>query len=179
MDCNTPGRSICLQFLELAQTHIHCVGDAIQPPHPLSSLCPPAFSLSQHQCLPTGSISLLSKGLSRVFSSTIVWKCQFFSTRPSLWSQLSHLYMTTGKTIALTRWKFISKILSLLFNMLSRFLILFLPSSKCLLISWLQSPSAVILEPRKIKVSHCFHCFPIYFPWSDGTRCHDIRFLNV
>ena len=65
--------------------------------------------------------------------------------------QLSHPYMTTGKTIALTRWTFVSKIMSLLFNMLSKFVITFLPRSKRLLISWLQSPSAVILEPRKIK----------------------------
>ena len=77
--------------------------------------------------------------------------------------QLSHLYMTTGKTIALTRWTFVDKVMSLLFNMLSRLVITFLPRSKHLLISWLQSPSAVILEPRKIK-SDCFHCFPIYFP---------------
>ena len=79
--------------------------------------------------------------------------------------QLSHLYMTTGKIIALTRQTFVGKVMSLLFNMLSRLVITFLPRSKCLLISWLQSPSAVILEPRKI-VSHCFQCFPIYFPWS-------------
>ena len=65
--------------------------------------------------------------------------------------QLSHPYMTTGKTIALTRWTFVSKIMSLLFNMLSRFVIAFLPRSKCLLISWLQSPSALIVEPKKIK----------------------------
>ena len=65
--------------------------------------------------------------------------------------QLSHLYMTTGKTITLTRWTFVSKAMSLLFNMLSRFVIAFLPRSKRLFISWLQSPSAVILEPRKIK----------------------------
>ena len=63
--------------------------------------------------------------------------------------QLSHPYMTTGKTTALTRWTFVSKVMSLLFNMLSRFVIVFIPGSKCLLISWLQSPSAVILEPRK------------------------------
>ena len=92
--------------------------------------------------------------------------------------QLSHPYMTTGKTIALTTQTFVGKVMSLLFNMLSRFVITFLPRSKCLLISWLQSPSAVILEPRKI-VFHCFHCFPIYLPWSDGTRCHDLSFLNV
>ena len=65
--------------------------------------------------------------------------------------QLSHPYMTTGKTIALTRWTFVGKVMSLLFNMLSRLVITFLPRSKCLLISWLQSPSAVILEPQKIK----------------------------
>ena len=66
-------------------------------------------------------------------------------------AQLSHPYMTTGKTIALTRWSFVGKVLSLLFNMLSRLVIAFLPRSKCLLISWLQSPSAVILEPKKMK----------------------------
>ena len=75
--------------------------------------------------------------------------------------QLSHPYMTTGKTIALTRQTFVGKVMSLLFNMLSRLVITFLPRSKHLLISWLQSPSAVILEPPKNKVSHCFHCFPI------------------
>ena len=77
--------------------------------------------------------------------------------------QLSHSYMTTGKTIALTRWTFAGKVKSLLFNILSRLLIAFLPRSKRLLISWLQSPSAVILEPPKI-FSHCFLCFPIYLP---------------
>ena len=92
--------------------------------------------------------------------------------------QLSHPYMTTGKTIALTRRSFVGKVMSLLLNMLSRLVITFLPRSKCLLISWLQSPSAMILELKKI-VSHCFHCFPIYLPCSDGTRCHDLRFLNV
>ena len=75
--------------------------------------------------------------------------------------QLSHPYMTTGKTTALTIWIFVGKVKSLLFNMLSRFVTAFLPRSKGLLISWLQSPSTVILEPRN-KISHCFHCFPIY-----------------
>ena len=93
--------------------------------------------------------------------------------------QLSHWYMITGKTIALTRRTFVGKVMSLLFNMLSRLVIAFLPRSKCLLLSWLQSPSAVIFVAQKNKVSHCFHCFLIYFPWSDGTRCHDLRFLNV
>ena len=76
--------------------------------------------------------------------------------------QLSHPNMTTVKTIILTRLTFVSKVTSLLFNTLSRSVIAFLPRSKCLFISWLQSPSAVILEPPQIKVSHCFHCFPIY-----------------
>ena len=76
--------------------------------------------------------------------------------------QLSHPYMTTGKTIALTRWTFVGKVMSLPFNMLLRLDITFLPRSKHLLISWLQSPSTVILEPPKI-VWHCFHCFPICY----------------
>ena len=88
--------------------------------------------------------------------------------------QLSHPYITTGKTIALTRWTFVGKLMSLLFNMLSRLVIAFLPRSRRLLISWLQSPSAVILEPPQNKVYHCFHYFPIFLPWSDGTGYHDL-----
>ena len=99
----------------------------------------------------TGLISLLSKGLSRVFSSMTVWKHQFFSAQPSLWSNPSNPYMTTGKTIALTIETLVSKVMSLLFNMLSRFVTIFLPRGKHLLISRLQSPSTVILEPKKIK----------------------------
>ena len=78
--------------------------------------------------------------------------------------QLSHPYMTTGKTIALTRRTFLSKVMCLLFNVLSRLIIAFLPRSKCLLTSWLQSPFAVILEPPQNKACHYFHCFPIYLP---------------
>ena len=78
--------------------------------------------------------------------------------------QLSHPYITTGKPIALTRWTFVGKVMSLLLNMLSRLVIAFLPRRKRLLISWLQSPSAVILEPPPNEASHCFHCFPIYLP---------------
>ena len=87
--------------------------------------------------------------------------------------------MTTGKTLALTKRTFVSKVMSLLFNMLSRLVIAFLPRSKHLLISWLQSPSIVILGCQENKVCHCFHFFPIYLLWSDGTRCHDLSFLNV
>jgi len=79
-------------------------------------------------------------------SKASILRCSAFFT-----VQLSHPYMTTGKTIALTRWTFVGKVMSLLFNMLSRLVITFLPRSKSFLISWLQSPSALILEPRKIK----------------------------
>ena len=82
--------------------------------------------------------------------ASVLWCSAFFM----VW--LSHLFMTTGKTIALTKWNFFGKVMSLYFNMLSRWVITFLPRGKHLLISWLQSPSAVILEPKKI-VSHCFH----------------------
>ena len=87
--------------------------------------------------------------------------------------QLSHPYMTIRQNIALTRWTLVIKVMSLHFNMLSRLVIAFLPKSKHLLISWLLSPSAVIWEPKK-RVCHYCHCFPIYLPWSDGTRCHDL-----
>ena len=126
----------------------------------------------------TGLISLLSKGLSRVFSNMAVWKHQFFSAQLSLWSN-SYPYMTVGKTLALARWTFVSKVMSLFFNMMSRSVIAFFPRSKHLLTSCQQSPSAVIWEPPKIKVSHGVHCFPIYLPGSDGTGCHDLHFLNV
>ena len=94
--------------------------------------------------------------------------------------QLSHPYMTIGKTISLTRWTFVGKVMSLHFNMLSRFVIAFLPKSKRLLISWVQSVTICSdFGAPQNKVCHCVHCFPIYLPWSDGTRCHDLSFLNV
>ena len=93
--------------------------------------------------------------------------------------QLSQPYMTTGKTIALTRQTFLGKVMSLLFNILSRLVITFLPRSKNLLISWLQSPSAVIFGAQENKVSHCFYCLSIYLPWCDGIRYHDLNVLNV
>ena len=88
--------------------------------------------------------------------ASVLWCSDFFMV------QLSHSYMATGKTIALIIWTFVSKVMSLLFNMLSRFIIAFLPRSKCLLISWLQAPSAMILEPKKIY--HCFYISPFYLP---------------
>ena len=93
--------------------------------------------------------------------------------------QLSHPYMTTGKTVALTRWTFAGKVMSLLFNMLSALVITFLWRNKHLLISCLKSPSAVILEPPKIKSLNVSIVSPIYLPWSDGTKWHDLSFLNV
>ena len=98
----------------------------------------------------TGLISLLSKGLLSVFSNTTVQKHQFLRS-DFFMGQLSHLYMTTGKTIALTRQTFVSKLMSLLLNMQSSFLVAFLPRSKYLFISWLQSPSTVIWEAKKLK----------------------------
>ena len=92
--------------------------------------------------------------------------------------QHSHSYMTTGKTIALTRQTFVSKVMPLLFNPLSRLFIAFLPKSK--------HPNFMFavticsdFGAQENKVCHCFHCLPIYLLWSDGTRCHDLRFLNV
>ena len=98
--------------------------------------------------------------------ASILWCSAFFIV------QLLHPFMTPGKTIALTGWNFFDKVMSLLFNMLSRLFITFLPRSKRVLISWQQSPCAVILEPTspKNKVCHCFHCFPIYLPCSDLKR---------
>ena len=93
--------------------------------------------------------------------------------------KLSNPYMINGKTIALTWWTFVDRVMSLIFIKLSMLVIIFLPRSKCLWISWLHSPFAVILKPPKNKVWHCFHGFPTYFPWSDGTRCHILSFLNV
>ena len=89
--------------------------------------------------------------------ASILWRPAFFIV------QLSYPYMTTGKTIALTRWTFVGKVMSLFLNMLSRLVITFLPRSKCLLISWLQSPSVVILEPRKLSLT-LFPLFPHLFP---------------
>ena len=96
----------------------------------------------------TGWISLQSKGLSTVFSNTTVQKHQFFSAQLSSQSN-SHIHAWLLENHRLSRWTLVGKVVSLLFNMLSRLVITFLPRSKCLLISWLQSPSAVILEPKK------------------------------
>ena len=204
MNRSTPGLPVHHQLLELAQTHVHRVGDAIQPSHPLLSLSPPAFNLSQHQGLFQGvSFSQqVAKALDFQLHQSFQWifwtdslynwlaavqgthrsLFQHYSSKASMlrhWAffvvQLSHPYMTTGKTITVTTWTFVGKVMSLFFSMFARLVTAFLPRSKRLLISWLQSPSAVTLEPTKI-VCHCFHCFPTYLPWSDGTRRHDLSF---
>ena len=121
----------------------------------LKGVNPPVkFGERTRDCSPGQAKSLHQHHSSK---ASILWCSAFFTV------QLSHPYKTTGKTIALARQIFVGKVISQLFNMLSRLVITFLPRSKRLLISWLQSPSAVILEPPK-KVSHCFHCFPIYLP---------------
>ena len=202
MDCSMPGFPVHHQLLELAQTHVHQASDAIPSSYPLLSPSPSAFNLSHHQSLfqwvssshqvakywISASASVLPTNVQDWFPlgwtpcsprdsqwPSLIPHYQFFSAQLSF----SHPYMTTGKTIALTRWTFVSIVTSLLFNKRSRFVIAFLPKSKHLLISWLQSPPAMILEPKEKKVCHCFHCFPIYLPWSDGTRWHDINFLNA
>ena len=198
MDCSTPGFPLHHQLLELAQTHVHPVGDAIQPSYPLLSPSHPAFNLSQHQCLCKGVSSsyqvakvleLQLQYQSLQYSGLISFRIDCFdllalqgtsllqqhSSKTSVLQssacfilQLSHLYVTAGNTTALTRQTFVSKVMSLLFHMLCRLVIAFLPRSEHFLISWLQPPSAVILEPKKIKDCHCFHCdchcFPIYLP---------------
>ena len=119
-----------------------------------------------------------SKGLSRVLqhhsSKASILQCSAFFT-----VQLSQPYMTTGKTIALTRQTFVGKVMSLLLNILYRLVIAFLPRSKHLLILWLQSPPTVILEPPKIKSLTVSFFFPMYLPCGDGTGHHDLSFLNV
>ena len=166
MDCGTPGFTVHHQWtpnelLKLTQTHVHWVGDIIQPSHPLSSPSPPAFSLSQHQGLCNQSVLHIrwpnywsfsfsispSNEYSGLTSCRIDWfdllavqgplkrLLQHHSSKASTLQhsaffivQLSHPYMTPGKTIALTRWTFADKVMSLLFNMLSRLVITFPPS---------------------------------------------------
>ena len=119
----------------------------------------------------TGLTSLQSKGLWRVFYNTTVQKYQFFGAQLSLMVQHWHQYMTTGKTIAWIIWTFVGKVMSLLFNMLSRFVIAFLRRRKCLLVSWLQSPSSEILEPRKRK-SAAVSTF-------SSSICHEVMGLDA
>ena len=202
MDCSTSGLPVHHQLPEFTHTQVHRVSDAIQSSHPLSSPSP-TFNLSQHQGFSSESVLIrwpkywnFSFNISPsnehpgLISFRINWLdllavqgtlLQHHSSKASILRHsaffivhLSHPYMTPGKTIALTRQTFVGKVMSLLLNMLSRLVIIFLPRSKHLLISWLQSPSAVILEPLQIKSV----TVSIYLPWSDGTRCHDLSFRN-
>ena len=182
MYCSMPGFPVYHQALELAQTHVHRVGDTS---HPTISFSVIPFS-SRLQSFPTSGSFLMSQPFAsgvqsigasasasilpmniQMISFKIDWfdllavqgtlKCLFQHHSSILWCsaffmvQLSHPYMTTGKTVALTRRTFAGKVMSLLFNMLSRFVIAFLPRKNEILISWLQSSSTVILEPKKIK----------------------------
>ena len=120
----------------------------------------------------TGFISLQSKGLSSVFSNQK--HSAFFMV------QLSYLYMTTGKTIALTIQTFVGKVMSLLFNMLSSLVIIFLLRSKQVSFNFMAAVTICSdFGAQENKIWHCFHFFPIYLPWSVGTKCHDLSFLNV
>ena len=171
MDCSMSGFLVHHQLPELTKTHIHWVGDAIQPSHPLSSPSPPSFNLPSIRVFSNETVLHIrwpkywsfsfrispSNEYSGLISFRIDWLdllavqgtlkslLQHHNSKASILHhsaffmvQLSHPYMTTGKTIALTRWTFVSKVMSLLFNMLSRLVISFLPRNKRLLISWLQ-----------------------------------------
>ena len=161
-----PGFPVHDQYLTLAQTHVHRFGDAIQPSHPLSSPSAPSLNLAQHQglCISpsneySGLISFRMDWLDLLaVQGTFKSLLQHHSSKASILRcsaffivQLWHPYMTIAKTIALTRWTFAGKVMSLLFNILSRLVIAFLPRSKHILISWLQSSYMVIFEPKKIK----------------------------
>ena len=134
----------------------------------------------------TGLNSLQFKGFSSIFSNTTAQKHQFFHAQLSLYSNAHIHTWLTGKTIALIRWTFVGKVMSLHFNMLSRLVIDFLPRIKCLLISWLRSPTAVILEPLKISLS----LFPLFshlfamkwwdwMPWSYFSECCVLTFRSI
>ena len=202
--CLSPTPGVHLNLCPLSQWCLQTISSFVIPFSSCSQSFPASGSFQMNQLSASGdqSISfsfdmspsnehpgLISFRVDWLDLLAVQWSCksllQHHSSKVSILLrsahfivQLSNPYMTTGKTITLTRQTFVGKVMSLLLNMLSRLVITFLPRTKRLLISWLQSPSAVILKPRKI-VSHCFHCFPIYLPWSDGIRCHDFSFLNV
>ena len=105
--------------------------------------------------------------------TSILWGSAFFMV------QLSHLYMTTGKTTASTRWTFVSKVTSVLFNMLSRFFHSFSSKKQASFNFMTAGTICSDFGAQENKIWHSFHCFPIYLPWSDGIRCHDLHFSNV
>ena len=122
----------------------------------------------------TGWISLLSKGLWRVFSKTAIQKHQFFGAQLSLWSY-THIYMTTGKSIALTRGTYVGKVTSMLFNMLSGLVIAFLPKSKRIFNSMAAFTVHSDFGAQENKVCHCLHCFSIY--WSPSHEVMELGFM--
>ena len=147
MECSTPALPVHYQLPEFAQTHVHWVSDAIQPPQPLSSPSPSAFNLSQHQGLFQWVRFFASSGQSvGVSASASVLSMNIQGWFPL---ELTGWIFSQSKGIALTTSTFVNQMTSLLFNMLSRLVITFLPRSKHLL--WLQSPATVILECKKIK----------------------------
>ena len=202
MDCSMPGFPVHNQLLELAQTHVHWVGDAIQPFHPVlpfssylqSFSASGSFPMSQffasddqsigvspsssvlpmniQYWFPLGLTGLIlqSKGLTRVFSNTTVQKHQLVTIQLCLWSN-SHIHTWLLKKPQLWLTDLYCKNNVSAFNILSRLFIALLPRSKHLLISWLQSPSAVILEPKKIKSVTVSIVFP--------SICHEVIGLDV
>ena len=193
-----PGFPVHHQLPEPAQTHVHGISDAIQPSHPLPSVLPSirVFSSESALCIRWPKYWSFSFSIrpSNKYSGLISFRMNWFdlavqgtlksllhSSKASILChsaffmvQLSQPYMTTGKTIALTRRTFVSEVISQLLNMLCMFIIAFLPRSKCLLILWLQSLSSVILEPKKISVTAS--TFPLLFAMKWGTGCHDLVF---
>ena len=213
MNRSMPGLPIHHQLPESTQTHVHWVGDAFQPSHPLSSSSPPAlrvfptirvfsnesalhirwpkywsfnFNISpsnEHPgliCFRVDQLDFLAvQGTLKSFLQHHSSKASILQCSAFFIVQFSHPYMTTGKIITLTRRTFVDKVMSLLLNMLSRLVITFLPRCKSLYFMAAITICSDFGAPPQNKVWHCFHCFPIYFPWSDGTRCHDLSFLNV
>ena len=205
MNCSTPGFPVFHYLLEPTQTHVHWVGDAIQLSCPMSSPSSLALNFSQHQGLfqwvssshqvakvlelqlqlpmniqdwfplgLTNLISLQAKGLSKDFSSTTVWKHQFFGPQPSLWSS-SHIHTWLLEKLSLwldgplsAKWW----LCCLGFHCFS--------SKEQVSFNFVAADTICSdFGAQENKVSHCFHFSPIYLPWSDGTECHDLCFVNV
>ena len=206
MDCSMPGFLVLHDLPKFAQTHVHAIQPShpLSPPsspapnlsqhqglfqwvgslHQVAQIWSFSFSISPSK----ESSGLISYMLDRfnllAVQGTLKSLLQHHSSKASiLWcsaffiGQFSHPYMTTGKTIALTRQTFVGKVMSLLLNMLSRLVIAFFQGVSFNFMAAISICSD--FRALKNKVSHCFHCFPIYLPWSDGTRCHDLRLLNV
>ena len=212
MDCSMPGLSVPHHLLKFAQVHVHCIGDAIQPSHPLTPSSPSALNLCQHQglfqwinCLHQMTqileFQLQHRSFQWVFrvdfpQDWLVRSCCLRTARDSQESsptpqleginslalpfftiQLSQPYVATGKIIALTIQTFVSRVMSLLFNTLSRFVTPFLPRSKCLLMSWLTVTTCSDFRAQEEEICHYFHLFPLYLPGSNGARCHDFHLI--